>query len=471
MNELARYCAPMKSILQIIKEALQGKEVDYTSISVKRALILLSIPMVIEMAMESLFAVVDVYFVGKLGSKAVTTVGLTESVLTIIYSIGFGVSMAATAVVARRVGEKNTDAAKRAAGQTLFIGIVLSLIISVIGLFYSQDILQLMGASPELASYGDGYMFWMLLGNGTILLLFLLNGVFRGAGNAAIAMRVLWISNGINIVLDPMLILGLGPFPELGLDGAAYATNIGRGIGVAYQLFVLFTGKSVVSINIRSLLPDMTIILKILQVSAGGTGQFIISSASWIFLMRMMSEFGEGAVAGYTIAIRVLIFTILPAWGLANAAATLVGQNLGAQQPERASKSVWVASLYNAVFLGLVSVVYFVFAKPIIATFTTDPQALETGIECLRYLALGYVFFAYGMVMTQAFNGAGDTTTPTILNVIMFWLIQLPLSYLLAMTLDLGPVGIFLGIIISETLLAIAALWLFKRGKWKEKVV
>jgi putative MATE family efflux protein len=461
----------MKSILQIIKEALQGKEVDYTSISVKRALILLSIPMVIEMAMESLFAVVDVYFVGKLGSKAVTTVGLTESVLTIIYSIGFGVSMAATAVVARRVGEKNTDAAKRAAGQTLFIGIVLSLIISVIGLFYSQDILQLMGASPELASYGDGYMFWMLLGNGTILLLFLLNGVFRGAGNAAIAMRVLWISNGINIVLDPMLILGLGPFPELGLDGAAYATNIGRGIGVAYQLFVLFTGKSVVSINIRSLLPDMTIILKILQVSAGGTGQFIISSASWIFLMRMMSEFGEGAVAGYTIAIRVLIFTILPAWGLANAAATLVGQNLGAQQPERASKSVWVASLYNAVFLGLVSVVYFVFAKPIIATFTTDPQALETGIECLRYLALGYVFFAYGMVMTQAFNGAGDTTTPTILNVIMFWLIQLPLSYLLAMTLDLGPVGIFLGIIISETLLAIAALWLFKRGKWKEKVV
>lgn len=471
MNEYTRYCGSFMPVIQTIKDALRGKEVDYTAISVKHALILLAIPMVIEMAMESLFAVVDVYFVGKLGSKAVTTVGLTESVLTIIYSIGFGISMAATAVVARRVGEKNTSAAKQAAGQTLFIGVALSLIISVVGLLYSQDILQLMGASEELAAYGNGYMFWMLLGNSTILLLFLLNGVFRGAGNAAIAMRVLWISNGINVVLDPMLILGLGPFPELGLEGAAYATNIGRGIGVLYQLYVLFTGKSVVSINIKSLLPDLSIILKIIQVSAGGTGQFIISSASWIFLMRMMSEFGEGAVAGYTIAIRVLIFTILPAWGLANAAATLVGQNLGANQPERASKSVWVASLYNAVFLGVVSVVYFVFATPIISFFTTDPEALQTGVECLRYLALGYVFFAYGMVMTQAFNGAGDTTTPTILNVIMFWLIQLPLSYALAITLNLGPVGIFLGIIISETLLAVAALWLFRRGKWKEKAV
>jgi putative MATE family efflux protein len=458
-----------KKVFQTLWRAIKGEDIDFTAISVKKAVIFLAIPMVIEMFMESLFAIVDVFFVGKLGTEAVTTIGFTESLLTIVYSLGFGVSMGATAIVARRIGEKNIPAASKAAGQTIFVGILVSLCITIVGIFFSGDLLRLMGGDENLVAYGKNYTFWMLTGNFTILLLFLLNGVFRGAGNASIAMRALWISNGLNIILDPLMIFGIGSFDGYGLDGAAYATNIGRGIGVLYQLYILFNGKSIVKCTVDLLKPKADLIRKIINVSAGGTGQFIISSASWIFLMRIIAHFGNEATAGYTIAIRVLIFTILPAWGLANAAATLVGQNLGAKQPDRAEQSVKVASWFNVAFLGAVSIIYFFLAESIIQFFSEDAAVIANGVECLKYLAFGYVFFAFGMVMTQAFNGAGDTKTPTLLNLVAFWLMQIPLSYVLAITLDLGPKGVYLGIIISETFLALAALYLFSLGRWKKK--
>ena len=465
------YVDKIRAAFSVFAEAVKGSEADYTAIPIKRAVVLLAIPMVIEMSMESLFAVVDIFFVAKLGDEAVATVGLTESMLSIVYSLGFGVAMGATAMVSRRIGEKDIEAAKKVAAQTLSLGILMAFFISLIGINYSKDLLKLMGGSEHLAETGSVYTAWMFGGNYVILLLFLLNGIFRGAGNAAIAMRTLWISNGINLVLDPMLIMGYGPFPECGLAGAAYATNIGRGVGVAYQLYVLFSAVGIIQLKLSDLKPKWNILSGLLKISAGGTGQFIISSASWIFLTRIMARFGSEALAGYTIGIRVLIFTILPAWGLANAAATLVGQNLGAKEPERAEKSVWISSLYNMIFLGFVSVIYFFFSREIVMFFSMDEEIVAIGAECLRYLALGYLFFAFGMVMVQAFNGAGDTKTPTILNFIFFWLIQIPLAWILAVTLDYGPKGIFLAIIISEAMQALAAVYLFKKGKWKLKQV
>jgi len=457
--------------IRIFLDALKGKEEDFTTLTLKRAILLLAIPMVIEMFMESLFAVVDVFFVAKLGKEAIATVGLTESVLTIVYSLGFGISMAATAMVARRIGEKKPEEANRVAGQTLILGIFISLLISIIGIFFSENILRMMGADDAVVATGLNFTRWMLGSNFVILLLFLLNGVFRGAGNASIAMRALWISNGLNIVFDPILILGLGPIPAYGVDGAAYATMTGRGIGVCYQLYILFRGSGLLRVLKKDLKLHISVLKRLINVSLGGTGQFIISSASWIFLMKFMSNFGSEALAGYTIGIRVLIFSILPAWGMANAAATLVGQNLGAKLPDRAEKAVWLTALYNVIFLGAVSVIYFFFATPIIRLFTQDPVVLFHGAECLKFLSLGYIFFAYGMVMMQAFNGAGDTKTPTLLNFVAFWMIQIPLSWLLSIYFEFGPKGIYLGIVISEAMLAVAAILFFRQGKWKLKEV
>lgn len=456
------------SVFFLLKRALRGDEQNFTEGSINRAIFLLSVPMILEMLMESLFAVVDVYFVSKLGDNdAVATVGLTESVVTLVYSLAFGLSMGVTAMVARRVGEKDIKAAAVAAMQSFYIAIAISLLITVTGLLFAEDILRLMGASEGLIQKNSGYTKWMFGGNITIMMLFIINAVFRGAGNASIAMRALMISNGLNILLDPIFIFGWGPVPSYGVEGAAIATNIGRGIGVTYQLYHLLKGKGIIKIERDALALNWNVIRRLLSLSAGGTGQFIIASASWIFLMRIMSQFGSAALAGYTIAIRVIIFTILPAWGFSNASATLVGQNLGAGQPERAEKSAWTAALLNMAFLGLVSVFFVFTAELIISLFTSDSEVISNGVRCLKVVCLGYVFYAYGMVLSQSFNGAGDTLTPTILNFFGFWLLQIPLAYSLAILLDLGPTGVYAAIAASESMLAIACIMIFRKGKWK----
>jgi putative MATE family efflux protein len=456
------------SIFRLFLEAIKGKEQDFTKGSIDRAIFLLAVPMILEMAMESLFAVVDVFFVSKLGANAITTIGLTELVLTLVYTIAIGVSMAATAFVARRTGEKDHDSAAHAGVQTIYIGVGLSLVITVLGIFYSEQILGLMGAEKDVIAVGEDYIRIMLCGNIVILLLFLINGVFRGVGNAAIAMRSLWLANGINIVLCPTLIQGLGPFPEMGLTGAAVATTIGRVTGVLYQFYHLIKGSKFLPIAKRHLKISAEIIGKILKASVGGTLQFFIASCSWIFLGRFVAEFGTEAVSGQTIAIRLIIFAILPAWGMANAAATLVGQNLGAQQPERAEKSVWRAGFLNVIFLGIVSVIFISLAPHIIAIFNDDPDIISYGTESLRYISIGYIFYAYGMVIPSAFNGAGDTMTPTFLNLFGFWFFQIPLAYVLAFPMELGPTGVFMAIPIAEVAIAIAGIILFRRGKWKQ---
>jgi putative MATE family efflux protein len=454
--------------LRLFKHALQGKEQDFTTGSIDKAIFLLAIPMVLEMAMESLFAVVDAFFVSKLGKYAIATVGLTELVLTLVYTIAIGVSMSATALVARRTGEKDHDAAAHAGVQTLYIGIGLSILISIIGIFFSKEILYAMGAEPTAIQTGYHYTQIMLGGNIVIMMLFLINGIFRGVGNAAIAMRSLTIANIINIILCPTLILGLGPFPELGLTGAALATTIGRGTGVIYQVFHLVKGSRLLPIVKRHLKVSWKIIGKLLKTSLGGTMQFFIASCSWIFLGRIVAEFHSEAVSGHTIAMRVIVFAILPAWGMANAAATLVGQNLGAGHPERAAKSVWRAGFLNFLFLGFISIVFISFAPYIIKMFTEDPAIVKYGTQSLRLVSIGYIFYAYGMVIPQAFNGAGDTFTPTLMNLFGFWFFQIPLAYVLAITLGLGPMGVFLAIPIAETAIAIAGIILFRKGKWKK---
>jgi putative MATE family efflux protein len=452
---------------QLIREALDGTEKSFTTGSIDRAIVLLSIPMVLEMIMESLFAVVDVFFVAKVGVDAVATVGLTESVITLIYSLAIGLSMAATAVVARRIGARKRDAASWAAVQALWIGIILSLVIGLFGVVFAEEILLMMGASESVVATGVDYTRILLGTNIVIFLLFLLNAVFRGAGDAAVAMRVLWLANGLNIVLDPLFIFGWGPFPEMGVTGAAVATSIGRGIGVLFQLYILFRGGSVIRILRRHMRLRWDIIKKLLGVAAGGAGQFLVASASWIFLMRIIALFGSEVVAGYTIALRLVVFTLLPSWGIANAAATLVGQNLGAGQPERAERSVWRTAYFNMVFLLMVSVLFFAAAPYFIAFFTDETAVIDAGTLCLRILAVGYVFFSYGMVVSQAFNGAGDTKTPTLINFVCFWLLEIPLSYALAVWLGWGPAGVYASIAFSETMLAVAAIILFRRGKWK----
>lgn len=468
MTQRATQPSRLSHIFQLLKTAVTGEEKEFTTGSINRAIFMLSIPMILEMLMESLFAVVDVFFVGKLGVEAVATVGLTESMLTIIYSMGIGLSMAATAVVARRVGEKNADAAAHTGMQAIYLAVGISLLISIAGLFFAKDLLRLMGAQPALVEQHYRYTQIMLASNFVIMLLFMINGIFRGAGDASIAMRSLWLANILNIILCPTLINGFGPIPALGLTGAALATTIGRGCGVLYQLYYLYKGKGILRITRRHIALDLPIVGNLVKIGSGGTAQFLIASASWIFLIRILSHFGSNALAGYTIAIRVIVFAILPAWGMANAAATLVGQNLGAGQPERAEKSVWKAAFYNMLFLGTITVVFFIGARYIIGIFNQDPEVVDYGTLCLRIVCLGYVFYAYGMVISQSFNGAGDTRTPTILNFFGFWLFQIPLAYVLAIVLNIGAEGVFWAISIAESFIAIAAIMLFRRGTWKK---
>lgn len=455
------------SFLRLLKQALKGEEENYTSGSIDRAIFLLSIPMILEMLMESLFAIVDAFYVSRLGVDALATVSLTESVLTLIYSLAIGLSMGATAMVARRVGEHDIQAASKAGMQAIYLAVAISVIISFIGIFFSKEILILMGASGSVIETGLGYTKWMLVGNITIMLIFLINAIFRGAGDASLAMRVLIISNGLNIVLDPLFIFGFGPVPAFGVEGAAIATNLGRGIGVLYQLSHLIFGKGLVKIHRDNLPLDFGIIWRLIKVSAGGTGQFIIASASWIFLVRIVSYFGSAALAGYTIAIRIIVFAILPAWGMANASATLVGQNLGAGQPDRAEKSVWRAGFFNMLFLACITVLFLTLARPIVTMFTTDPEVMQSAVQCLQIVSVGYIFYAYGMVVAQSFNGAGDTRTPTILNLFGFWMFQIPLAYILAIVLEYGPKGTYLAIVIAESALAVVSILIFRRGKWK----
>ncbi len=457
----------MGKIWDTLKQALKGEEQDYTSGSIDRAIVLLSIPMILEMAMESLFAVVDAFFVSRISIEAVATVGLTESVLMLVYSLAIGLSAAATAMVARRVGEGDRDAAAKAGAQAIVVALVLSFLVAVPGYFFARDILLLMSKDPALADSGYGFTRILLTLNLPIFLLWMLNGIFRGAGDAATAMRALWLANIVNIILCPTFIYGFGPIPAMGVAGSAMATTIGRSIGVCYQLWHLFGVGKIVRLRLEQLRPDPDLIKKLLGIAAGSTGQFLIASASWIFMVFILGQISKDVTAGYTIAIRIIMFTILPSWGLANAAATLVGQNLGAKQPERAEQSVWRACYFNLFFMGGVGILYFIFAPALIGIFTHEPAAHEAGVMALRALAAGYVFFGYGMITAQALNGAGDTRTPTIANFIFFWIIETPLAWLLAMTLGWGQAGVYASIFISEALMAVALVWAFKQGRWK----
>jgi len=464
---MANFYKNIQKLYTYFKIAVKGSESEFTSGSINKAIFLLSVPMILEMVMESLFAVVDVFWVAQVSTDAIATVGLTESVLMLVYSIAIGMSMAATAMVSRRIGEKNPEGAGHAAFQAMLIAFVLSIFISGFGIYYARDILVLMGGSEELVEKGYGYTQWMLGGNLCILFLFLINGIFRGAGDASMAMRSLWIANGLNIILDPLFIFGLGPIPGFGVEGAAIATTTGRSIGVLYQLYGLFNGKRIIKLTVDNIRVRVATLKKIFDIALGGMGQFLIESASWIFLVRIISEFGSSALAGYTIAFRIIIFTILPSWGMSNAAATLVGQNLGAGKPERAEESVWKTAHINTAFLGLISVVFYVWAPFFVGLFTKEAEVIDYGILALRIICIGYITFAYGMVISQAFNGAGDTKTPTYMNIIFFWLIQIPLAYFLAFHLDMGFTGAMISVAVAFALHAAACVYLFRLGKWK----
>ncbi|PTB96762.1 MATE family efflux transporter [Marivirga lumbricoides] len=461
----------LRKYIFFLQYAIKGTSEDLTNIKISRAIILLAIPMVLEMVMESLFAVVDVFFVSQISTNAVATVGLTESVITIVYSLGIGLSMAATAMVARRIGEKKSKEASFTAVQSIIVTLIISAILSISGFVFAEDVLRLMGGEEDLISEGRWYTKILFASNGSIMLLFLINGIFRGAGNAAIAMRALWISNILNMALDPLFIFGWGIIPEMGVAGAAIATAIGRSTGVLYQLFHLLKGTGIINISFKQLKPDFSIISRLIKIASGGVGQFLIESASWIFLTRIISNFGSEALAGYTIALRIIIFTILPSFGISNAAATLVGQNLGAKLPERAEKSVWLAARYNVVFLFSASVIFYVFANEIVGIFTEVSLVKAEAIKAIKYICFGYIFFAYGMVVSHAFNGAGDTGTPTIINFVCFWLIQIPLSYFLSINLGWETDGVYAAIITAFSLLAIISIIWFKKGKWKLKEV
>lgn len=453
------------------REAVRGGERDYTVGPTGRAIVLLAVPMVLEVSMESLFAIVDVFFVSRLGADAVATVGLTESMMTIVYTVAMSLGIGATAVVARRIGEKDEDGAARAAVQALVLGTLVSAGVSVVGAWNAAALLEAMGATPSMVQSSLGYTQVMLGANATVTLLFLVNAIFRGAGDAVVAMRMLWIANAINIVLDPCLIFGLGPFPELGVTGAAVATCIGRGTAVLFQLWVLFSGRSRVRVAARHLRLVPEVMWTVCRLTGPGFVQILLDTSSWIGLVRVISSFGSEALAGYTIGIRMVIFAIYPAWGLSNAAATMVGQALGAGKPERAEEAVWTAGRYNMYLLGSIGVVFLFGAPFIVSFFSTDPQIAGHAVNCLRIVSSGFLFFAYGLVFTQAFNGAGDPWTPTWINFACFWVWQIPLAWYLAIYLGLGPTGVYIAITVAFSTLAIVSAVVFKRGGWKAKRV
>ena len=452
----------LSNIIRLFRDSLSGENRDYTTGSIRAAVFLLSIPMILEMCMESVFAIVDIFFVGRIGREAVATVGLTESVLTLVYSVAIGLSMAATAMVARRIGEKQPEAAAKAAVQSILISIAVALVTSLTGAFFAPFILQGMGASPHTVAVGSIYTRIEFGGSIVIVLLFLINGIFRGAGNAAMAMWSLWIANGCNIILCPILI------HFYGLKGAAIATTAGRGVGVCFQLYHLFRGSGLIRIARRYFQPDWAIIKGLLRVAWTGTMQFLINSASWIIMARLVAGFGDTAIAGYQVAIRILIFFLLPAWGMSNAAATLVGQNLGAAQPERAVRSVRTVAGYNAIFMAVVTLIFLVGAGPVVTFLNKDPQVVAVATHALHIITLGYVFYGVGMVLTSSFNGAGDTRTPTIINLFCFWAFQIPLAYVLAITLGFGPTGVFTAIVLTESSLTVVSWLIFRQGRWKK---
>jgi putative MATE family efflux protein len=452
----------LSNIIQLFRDSLSGETRDYTTGSIRRAVFLLSIPMILEMCMESVFAIVDIFFVGRIGREAVATVGLTESVLTLVYSVAIGLSMAATAMVARRIGEKQPEAAAQAAVQSILISIAVALVTSLTGAFFAPFILQAMGASSHTVAVGAIYTRIEFGGSIVIVLLFLINGIFRGAGNAAMAMWSLWIANGCNIILCPILI------HFYGLKGAAIATTVGRGVGVCFQLYHLFRGSGLIRIARRYFRPDWAIIKGLLKIAWTGTMQFLINSASWIIMARLVAGFGDTAIAGYQVAIRLLIFFLLPAWGMSNAAATLVGQNLGAAQPERAVRSVRTVAGYNAIFMAVVTLIFLVGAGPVVTFLNKDPQVVGVATHALHIITLGYVFYGVGMVLTSSFNGAGDTRTPTIINLFCFWAFQIPLAYVLAIPLGFGPTGVFTAIVLTESSLTVVSWLIFKQGRWKK---
>jgi putative MATE family efflux protein len=463
--------APQPTLWSSLVEAIRGSHQDYTTGSLNRAILLLAVPMVLEMVLESLFAVVDIFWVGRLGANAVATIGLTESMLSLVFAVAMGLSLSTTAMVARRIGEKDPEGAAIAGVQAIALGLIISVAVGIPCGIWAPNLLRLMGASPEIIATGSGYTRICLGGSFAVLLLFLNNAIFRGAGDAAIAMRLLWVSNILNLILDPCLIFGLGPFPRLGVTGAAVATLTGRSIGVLYQFYRLMRGTERLRILKSQIRLQADVLLRLVRVSLTGILQFAIAHTSWIGLVRIVSIFGAAALAGYTIGIRIVIFVILPSWGLSNAAATLVGQNLGAGRPERAEQAVWRTGIYNMIFLGTVGIIFIFFSTPIVRLFTHDPAVVALGAACLRIISYGNLGYAYFMVMMQAFNGAGDTITPTIVNFFGFWLFEIPLAYWLAIPLHMKSNGVFASIAIAESSMAIASAILFKQGKWKKQEI
>ena len=461
----------MSEFFRLLLTALRGSAANFTSGGINRAIFLLSVPMILEMVMEALFAIVDVFFVARVGTEAVATVGLTESVLTLVYSIAIGFGTAATALVSRRIGEDNTAGANRAVGQVIVISLAFALLLGIPGVLFAEQMLHLMGADDHLIAKGIGYTRVIFASAPAIILLHTLSGCLRGAGDASVAMRSLWLANGINIVLCPVFIFGLGPFPELGVMGSAVATTTGRSAGVLYQLIALARQSGRISISLDQLKPNFGVIGTLLGLAAGSTGQFLISSASWVFLTRIVSTFGSDVVAGYTIAIRIFVFTILPSWGMANASATLVGQNLGAGQPDRAETSAWRAALCNLIFLVPVGGLLFAGAENVVGFFSQDPRVVAIGVESLRIFCIAYVFLAYGMVLTQSLNGAGDTRTPMYISIFCFWLVEIPVAYALALWLHWGPSGVFWSVVLSSGLQALVAARAFRQGRWRVRVV
>ncbi|WP_211487244.1 MULTISPECIES: MATE family efflux transporter [Corallococcus] len=460
-----------KGLWSLVKEALHGSEQDLTQLPLGRAIFLLAVPMVLEMCMESVFAVVDVAFVGRLGAEAVATVGLTEGILTIIYAAGMGLSIGATAMVARRIGEKDAERAGRTAVQAIGLGVIISTVLAVAGIIFARPMMEALGGSPWVLEHGVGYTRVMMGGVVSILLLFLINAIFRGAGDAAIAMRVLMLANGLNIVLAPCLIFGWGPFPEMGVVGAAWATTLGRSAGVVYQLFRLVRSNGRLQIRREHVSLEPATMLAMLRLSSAGMVQALVTTSSWVVLVRIVSSFGSTALAGYTIAIRIVMFALLPAWGLGNAAATLLGQSMGAGDPERGAKAVWLAGKYNLMVLGTIGVAFFIFAHPLLGAFTTDAAVVDEGATALRIFSLSFLSCAYGMVITSAFNGAGDTRTPTLIDLGCLWVLELPLAWVLAHPVGLGSVGAYWAVPAAFALMSVLGIVLFRRGRWKTRVV